>query len=372
MEHVPLSEFDHFFQEESAEVSYSTKLNENDTIKIGGNPISMVTGVEDVILKAKQIQNYKKDHAVEIDGKITEIAKKNMELEKLRKDLDHYDSSEADKRKKTSLEVKKLESEVQDLTDRLNRDISKYRKDMMAKAPEVLDESKLSKINTMKPYMMKVQVVVRNDDGSQTPMEQIVGVKCHCRLIDAATLPDVASFPLKEMNQAARKAKWKAGELKFFKDFVFATKEKKQTAIDNLDPSRAWYRRLYELAHRKGDAIAARATSTDTEGTLNFIMKTEEYGLIPNASIVITQNDANNIKASTGIDLLSGRVAAKFCDELYLISFMVIDQDAESVKLLIPDQSKTFEIHSMGSLNKTMSELDTAGAKTRQMFKLMG
>ena len=59
------------------------------------------------------------------------------------------------------------------------------------------------------------------------------------------------------MDKISRKVKWRAGELKFFKDLVFRIKEKKQTAADSRDPNRKWYRRLYELAHMKGDAPAA-------------------------------------------------------------------------------------------------------------------
>ena len=126
------------------------------------------------------------------------------------------------------------------------------------KVPELLDETKIKKLNTMKPLMMNVNFHVMDDKGTiSEPVNYVVAVKTYNRIIDADTLPEVAEYPLKEMNKIARKAKWRAGELKFFRDLVFRIKEKKQTAVDSKDPNRKWYRRLYELAHMEGDAPAA-------------------------------------------------------------------------------------------------------------------
>jgi hypothetical protein len=95
-------------------------------------------------------------------------------------------------------------------------------------------------------------------------------------------------------------------------------------------------------------------------------------GLIPNATMIITNSDVENVKAATDIDLLKGSTAKKFCDELFLMAIVVIDQDRESVKMLQPETHSDYEVHSIAALNKKLAELDTAGTKTRDMFKLLG
>ena len=226
----------------------------------------------------------------------------------------------------------------------------------------MLDEGKINKINTMKPLMMTANFTVIDKYGELSrPVEYVLGVKTFCRVIDSQTLPEVVEYPMKEMNQITRKAKWRAGELKFMKDIVFHIKEKKQTAIDKRDPKRKWYRRLYELAHMKGDANAAHFV-TGRKG---------EEGLIPNASIIISKADVDFIEDKTGIDLLNGKKASHFCQELFLMALVVVDLDAQSIKVLLPDISHEYEVQSMASVNKQIAMLDSASDKTREVFKML-
>ena len=55
-----------------------------------------------------------------------------------------------------------------------------------------------------------------------------------------------------------------------------------------------------------------------------------------------------------------------------MIAIVVIDNDAESIKILMPDLHSDYEVHSLGSVNKQLALLDTSGTKTRDMFKLLG
>ena len=232
------------------------------------------------------------------------------------------------------------------------------------------------KLNTMKPLLMKVTLNMLNKDDSLQPIEYIIGVKCHTRMVQASILPEVALYPLKEMDKIGRKVKWRAGELKFLKDIVFRIKEKKQTAADSRDPNRKWYRRLYELAHMKGDAPAAAVI--EGKSLFKVFIKDKQgkgslqNGLIPNASIIMSQTDVDNIKAQTEIDLLKPSAAKKFCGELFLLSLIIIDTDRESIKILVPDFNNDYDVHSLAAVNKQLATLDTMGTKTRDMFKILG
>lgn len=231
-----------------------------------------------------------------------------------------------------------------------------------SKAPQFLDETKIKKMNTMKPLMMTVTMSIMADDGHVShPMEYVVGVKTHCRIVKSSMLPEVVEYPVKEMNKITRKAKWRAGELKFFKDILFHVKEKKQTAIDSRDPNRKWYRRLYELAHMKGDGNVSKKIAG--AGAVN--------GLIPNATVIISKSDVDNVEEVTGIDMLKASTAINFCEQLFLIGFVVIDIDNESIKVLIPEVNNEFDVQSLAAVNKQIAELDTAGKSTRDVFKML-
>lgn len=87
--------------------------------------------------------------------------------------------------------------------------------------------------------------------------------------------------------------------------------------------------------------------------------------------MIITKADVDNIKQQTNIDLLKGSTATRFCQELFLMCLVVVDFDAESIKMLLPDLHNDFEIHSIASVNKQLAALDTTGTKAREAFKLL-
>ena len=246
-------------------------------------------------------------------------------------------------------------------------------------APRLMDEEKIQKINSLKPLIFSVTLKVQDPKGFAVPIEYMVGVKMFARRVDADMLPEIASYPLKEMNAFMRDAKWRAGELKFFKDIIFRISQKKQTAIDSKDKNRRWYRRLYELAHTTGDSTSVTKMTTDHAlNPLRFIKNIitgkkdkPTYGFIPDTSIVITKADVDNINRETGIDLLDDKQAFRFCKQLFLMSFVVIDIDGESIKMMTPDLHKTFEVHSIASVNKQLAMLDTSGVKTDALLKAL-
>ena len=321
--------------------------------------------------------------------KLQEEKKKTAkEIEKLEKDLENYDEDRELKNEKTKAETEKSKAEIEKLKrqgkwDEEDRELDKAKKlnDARVKTPQFLDESKIQKLNTMKPLMMSVDLNVVDKNGSLSrPVSYVIGVKCHTRLIESSILPEVAAYPLKEMNKQLRKIKWRSGELKFGRDLLWKVKSKKQTASDARDKKRKWYRRLYELSHMSGDGVAAASIKNGKSPWANWWQdkltggnnKDVGHGLIPNATIIMSKSDVDNIKREKDIDLLSGSKAAKMCKELFLIGMVVIDEDAESVKVLFPDLHNDYDVMSIAAVKKQLAQLDTAGTKTRDIMKLLG
>lgn len=327
-----------------------------------------------------------------------ELAKLKAERELAENKLEDYEADHEAQQKKIKAETDKLNAEIDNIAKKYDLDLKKETREAekyeyeksnrraedldranrgRIRGPQMMDETKIQKLNTMKPLMMTVDLNVEGKDGRIVQgVEYIVGVKCYNRLVDASTLPEVVEYPLKEMNKITRKAKWRAGELKFFKDILFKIPQKKQTAVDSRDPKRKWYRRLYELAHIKGDAPAKAIINGDSLVKAFFKDKLGKYGdtngVIPNAALVMSKADVDIIKRETKIDMLKGSSAAKFCKELFMIAIIVVDIDSESIKMLMPDLHNDYEVHSIASVNKQLSLLDTSGTKTRDMFKLLG
>lgn len=321
--------------------------------------------------KANEAHRESERKANEAERKANEAhreSERQLSAEERRKAQEHRDQltreTEEEKKRRHRREDEEDQRRREDHQINMNdnrRASEKHKVDMKVKAPQMLDETKINKMNTMKPLMMTVGFKVLGDDGRVSDMiDYIVGVRTHCRIVKAEVLPDVAEYPLKEMSTLTRKAKWRAGEIKFL-DFLFAKKEKKQAAYDSRDVNRKWYHRLYTLAHSKGSkSIAGKITGKRTN-----------EGLIPNATIVITKADVDMIKAEKGIDLLRASSARAFCNELFLMSFIVVDVDAQSIKILLPDINNDFEVQSLGAVQKQIATLDTSGAVSDSVTKLM-
>lgn len=332
LDYVPLSEFDHFFQEYSKDFRDDLKFRRDE---------------EDRLKKRER-----DDEKDERERTKFERDEEDRESKRKREEAD-------EKRKVEKHAIDKVKAKHD--SEKSKRDTEKHVSDMKVKAPQLMDETKIQKLNTMKPLMMTVGVKVKSNDGQISDMvDYVVGVKTHCRVVPAEILPDVVQYPEKEMNRLANKAKWRAGELKFI-DYFFNRKEKKQAAYDSKDPNRRWYHRLYTLAHSKGSSAVARRVS----GT-----KAPD-GLIPDCTMIITKADVDMIESATGIDLLKGSAAARFCKEMYMIGIVVLDTDAQSMKILLPDINNDYEVHSMASVNKQLATLDTAGDVSREVNKLM-
>ena len=412
----PLSEFDHYFQE----ASYDDERNRRNDLDHAQQRIDTLNKQIEQLNTAVSALNSQNtaEHGGELEPLFTQLSHYEDQLHDYNDQLDRLEhdlgtrQDELNRAQQHLRQSKERANELEQLRnlkkqiDDANREFKlakkkfKYQKEKdkhdderrdqerkedwerdlkfkyAVKAPEMLDETKIKKLNTMKPLMMNASFHVAADDGHiSEAINYIVGVKTFNRIIDADTLPEVVKYPLKEMNAVARKAKWRAGELKFFRDIVFKIKQKKQTAVDSRDPKRKWYRRLYELAHMTGDAptkAAIKGKNVALSVVKSQIEQDFDYGIIPNASLIISSADVANIKAQTGIDLLKGSTATKFCKELFLIALIVVDIEAESIKILLPDNHSDYEVHSIASVNKQLAELSTAGSKTRDIFKLLG
>lgn len=254
-------------------------------------------------------------------------------------------------------------------------------KNLYGVPPKMLKEGEINKLNTMKPLMMEAHfgAYTKNDEGGIRSIEQtsmIIGVRSYCRLVNSEDLPEMARYS-DSKNILMKRAKYRAGEMKYWSDFKFDIKGKKNDVYENItSPEKKWYKRLHQLAHMRDDAIAPLVAKSGVFGALNTISKASN-GMIPNCSLVISQADVDYIKAvtskdgRTGINLLSPSAARKLCRDMFLICLVVIDPDRESVKMFIPDLNSDWEVQSIDAINRQISTMNAAGIKSNEIFKAL-
>ena len=252
---------------------------------------------------------------------------------------------------------------------------------MFGTPPKMLKEGDINKLNTMKPLMMEAHFGAytknhRGDIGSIEQTSMIIRVRSYCRLVNSEELPEMAKYS-DSKNVLMRHAKYRAGEMKYWSDFRFDIKGKKNDVYENIaSPEKKWYKRLYQLAHMRDDAIAPLVAKGGAMHAINRISKASN-GMIPNCSLVISQADVDYIKAvtsqdgRTGINLLNPSTAKKLCSDMFLICLVVIDPDRESVKMFIPDLNSDWEVQSIDAINRQISTMNAAGIKSNEIFKAL-
>lgn len=252
---------------------------------------------------------------------------------------------------------------------------------MFGTPPRMLKEGDINKLNTMKPLMMEAHFGAytnnhRGEIGSIEQTSMIIGVRSYCRLVNSEELPEMAKYS-DSKNVLMRHAKYRAGEMKYWSDFRFDIKGKKNDVYENIaSPEKKWYKRLYQLAHMRDDAIAPLVAKGGAMHAINRISQASN-GMIPNCSLVISQADVDYIKAVTsqdgrnGINLLNPSTAKKLCSDMFLICLVVIDPDRESVKMFIPDLNSDWEVQSIDAINRQISTMNAAGIKSNEIFKAL-
>lgn len=377
VENMNIDHYTHFFSEAKTDGKGKNKNKNKGDKPTGGSNSS--SGLKDA--KALDELGYRYEDIKDANGNVVAQKRTTRKDRQEKRDQAEFEDS-VGYDPETGTTRKDRQEQRDELASQMNfqktkNDFTRTRiesiKQAEMQAPVMLRDQDVTKINTMKPLLMNAQMgyVEKNNSGEAIgiqKMNYVVGVKTFVRLIDPKLMPEVVKFPDKN-NMLLKKAKYRAGELKYWRDFKFDIKGKKQAAYDiGMTPEKKWYHRLYQMAHLRDDALAPMVAA----GGLNGLTKrwnTAKTGMIPNCSIVITQEDVNYIKSETGKDLMKPGTAASLCREMFLISFVVIDIDQEAVKILIPDMHKDFEVQSLDAINKQLSVLNTSGVKTNEIFK---
>lgn len=375
VENMNLDHYTHFFSEAKTDDGKGKGKDKN---KGKGNPTG---GSKSPDAKDLDTLGYRTEDIVDDNGNVVAQKRTTRKDRQERRDQAEFEDS-IGYDPKTGTTRKDRQEQRDELASQMNyqktkNDYIRTRVDALnqgeMQAPVMLRDQDVTKINTMKPLLMNAQMgyVEKNNSGEAIgiqKMNYVVGVKTFVRLIDPKLMPEVVKFPDKN-NMLLKRAKYRAGELKYWRDFKFDIKGKKQAAYDiGMTPEKKWYHRLYQMAHLRDDALAPMMAAGGLKG-LTKRWNTAKTGMIPNCSIVITQEDVNYIKSETGKDLMKPGTAASLCREMFLISFVVIDIDQEAVKILIPDMHKDFEVQSLDAINKQLSVLNTSGVKTNEIFK---
>ena len=222
------------------------------------------------------------------------------------------------------------------------------------KAPVMLRDSDIKKLNGMLPYTFDANFTIKGTGGSNAGniVHYIIGVKSVLHLIQPKDLSNELQELITGDIKNLQKVRYKTGEISFWKDYIFRKDALKADASKHIDGSKRWVNTLKHLAdfNKQHGGMFDKPASVIAGGDIP----------IPNGTLVLTQPDVLRMKSDTGIDLEDVGMAKKLARNLFLISVVILDSSAGSMKVLFTDSDATWDVQSLASIEAEVSRTDNS------------
>lgn len=203
-----------------------------------------------------------------------------------------------------------------EVLDQNNRD--KYRS---GKGVVTTTTKDLTKVNDLQPLVVNLDVSFVEPSG-QTVVDRTlsIGVKAVSHLVKSDDIAYYLSKAAYKDSKFLKVIKWTTGEIKFWRDLVFALDDVKMSVIQNSKT----------IANRNVFSKLEYISKAATQSTIAGV-KTED---LPTAitTLIITKTDVENIKYRDGIDILSSpNYLKKIFKQYYLLNLLIVDESLEIV-----------------------------------------
>lgn len=222
----------------------------------------------------------------------------------------------------------------------------------------ILKDTDIKKINGMLPYNLNLEMWIKpgskeraNWDGNYRALTIQVGIKTVLHLVDPKDLDDEVEEIINGSKRRFDKIRFQTGEMNWIQ-YIFKSKENKEAIKKaKTDKSKRWINTLKKLGKYK-----------ETYGglfkpllpILTGFKKTNAP--IPNASMVLTAIDVDNLKYATGIDFNKVSTVNKFASQMFLITFIIVDSSTRTIKTLYPGESDDWDIVSLDSVEDLLAK----------------
>lgn len=213
-------------------------------------------------------------------------------------------------------------------------------------------DNDVKKANELVPTLLHMRVYPVTKEGDQLPpIDFVLGIKATLHPISSSEMITNICRGIKNENTFFNFVRWTTGEIKFLKDFVLNLNELKIDAINSSNRASKWWSML-----KRRKAMAK---------IKNIVLPNK---MVPNATIVITQDEMETIKEVYGYDLNNEMLVNKLMSNYFLLGFVIVDPALQRVKFLF-DGSTQYETLTYASLAR---ESSTNDKQFKEMLNMLG
>jgi hypothetical protein len=176
----------------------------------------------------------------------------------------------------------------------------------------IFQDNDAKKANELIPTLMHVRILKDMGEDSKY-IDFVVGVKAMIHPVASEDMIKHIVAPLGEHGKLNAFIRWTTGELAFFKDLILALDKMKGDVTDiKAGKSSTWWRALKNIKTSR-----------------RFHRWTRTSPVLPNASLVISTEEVDYIKANHGFDLMDDKTAARLLEAYSLLSLVIVDAAME-------------------------------------------
>ena len=213
---------------------------------------------------------------------------------------------------------------------------------------DMLKDNDVKKANELVPTLLHIRVIAKDSSKDSDPgqyVDFVIGVKCMIHPIGAEDMNENLVDACRNHDGIFKFIRWTTGEISFLKDFLLNMNEYRTDVARQTKGSSPWWNRLKHLKVLSGVKAAM------------FISKK----LIPNASIVVSQEEVDVIKNQYGFNLMNPAFVRKIMKNFFLMSFIVVDDSSEVAHFMYDGQSSYQTV--------TYTGLERENANSARQFK---
>lgn len=215
-----------------------------------------------------------------------------------------------------------------------------------------LTDNDAKKANELVPTLLHMRIYPVDKEGNEyPPIDFVLGIKATLHPVSSDEMITNICRGVKNENTFFNFIRWTTGETKFFKDFVFAINELKIDALNSSNKASKWWSML-----KRRKALAK---------IKNVLLPNK---MLPNTTIIITQDEVDTIRDVYGYDLTNTAVIDKLMSNYFLIAFVIVDPALQRVKFLFDGQTQ-FETLTYATLAR---ESSTNDKQFKEMLNMLG
>ena len=228
-------------------------------------------------------------------------------------------------------------------------------KDMnVSNATPQLTDKDIKKENDVQPYTMAVKLMAVNDKKEFVQfMDFVMGIKVVLHNVRSEEIISNTIRAISNNGTFYNFLRWTTGEKSLFGDLLLNVNDIKLDAANRSKGASKWWTTLKRMKDKKG--------------AYNNVFSKNR--MIPNATLVITEYECEQIKERSGFDLNDPKIALKLINGLFLMAFIIVNDGTETFKVLYADAGQEYQYYSLEVLEKEVQmKSNTLGREIVRMI----